>query len=288
MGDNVTFNAALAANLGVAQGKCIAHSLNLIVGHTYQKVPDLITLTLTAGSILTAGGSGKRLEHWRNQLGLNPTKAMTYANRFGGSVNNARYRAANFAVIKEWVLTLVGDDEEINDLQLEALITSVEPLGSRIDRVVKAYRKNEARATLLISELLLGDIPQLIGESSGEGDNVPASFYSRLRMFGEGLNIVASSPAMATAVSTLTKSHIIVIFILFLPTANFFMYVLFYVSDCDKGLRSGRHSFCKPAHTHNPRDIACGARPGSCGCRVCVECEARGPATRAARACIAL
>jgi hypothetical protein len=96
MGDNVTFNAALAANLGVAQGKCIAHSLNLVVRHTCQKVPDLITLTLTADSILKAGGSGKCLEHWRNVLRLNPNKAMTYANRFGGSVDNAKFRAEFF------------------------------------------------------------------------------------------------------------------------------------------------------------------------------------------------
>jgi hypothetical protein len=32
------------------------------------------------------------LDHWRTKLGLNPNKAMTYANRFGGSVNNALFR----------------------------------------------------------------------------------------------------------------------------------------------------------------------------------------------------
>ena len=125
---------------------------------------------------------------------------MTYANRFGGSVDNAKFRAEFFAIIWEWTIALVGDEVEVDDLQLEALITSVEPLGSRIDRVVKAYRKSEARATLFVSELLLGDVPQLIVESSGEGDNVPASFYARLGDFGAGLKMVASNHAMARAV----------------------------------------------------------------------------------------
>jgi hypothetical protein len=200
MGDNVTFNAALAANLGVAQGKCIAHSLSLVVGHTYTKIPDLITLTLTAGSILTAGGSGKRLDHWRTKLGLNPNKAMTYANRFGGSVNNALFRAKNFATIKEWTMSLADISEEIDLAQLETYIACVEPLGSRIERVVRAYAKNDALPTLYLSELLLGDVPRLITESSGEGDTVPASFYERLRTFGDGLEMIATNVDMAHAV----------------------------------------------------------------------------------------
>jgi hypothetical protein len=99
MGDNVTFNAALANDLGVPLGKCIPHALNLIVKSFFKKMPEVGVLTNLAGSIMKAGGSAKRCAQWE-LLGLDPNKAITYANRFASVLINAMYRVEKFAVIK--------------------------------------------------------------------------------------------------------------------------------------------------------------------------------------------
>jgi hypothetical protein len=50
MGDNVNHNSAIARELGVPQGKCLPHALNLIVKHGYNKIPSSKELLLDAGS----------------------------------------------------------------------------------------------------------------------------------------------------------------------------------------------------------------------------------------------
>ncbi len=99
MGDNVSFNAALAKELGVPLGKCIPHALNLIVKSFFKNMPEVGVLTNLAGSIMKAGGSSKRWAQWK-LLGIDPKKAITYANRFASVLANATYRSENFLVIQ--------------------------------------------------------------------------------------------------------------------------------------------------------------------------------------------
>ncbi len=56
MGDNVSFNVALARELGVPLGKCMAHAVNLTVMHGVDHLPVQDTLTTTACSLNRAGG----------------------------------------------------------------------------------------------------------------------------------------------------------------------------------------------------------------------------------------
>ncbi len=179
-----------------------------MIKHTYDKIPDLTMLTLVAGSILNAGGSGKRMAFWRKELKLNPIKAMTYANRFGGCVENAKYRAANFPVICDWTLRLAdeaglqdaNDDDDDEDGGGNDKGPGSEPLSSRIASVARAYRKQDALPTLFLSEGLLGDVPELITQSSAEGSNVPADFIPRLRMLGDELAAISGNVKTAQSV----------------------------------------------------------------------------------------
>ena len=99
MGDNVTFNAALASELGLPLGKCIPHALNLIVKSFFKIMPEVGVLTNLAGSIMKAGGGGKRMAQWE-RLNLNPKNAITYPNRFASVLSNAVYRTEHFRVIQ--------------------------------------------------------------------------------------------------------------------------------------------------------------------------------------------
>ena len=95
----MSFNAALANDLGVPLGKCIPHVLNLIVKSFFKKMPEVGVLTNLAGNIMKAGGSAKRWTQWE-LLNLDPKKAITYTNHFASVLGNAIYRVENFAVIK--------------------------------------------------------------------------------------------------------------------------------------------------------------------------------------------
>ena len=95
----MTFNAALAKELGVPLGKCIPHALNLIVKSFFKNMPEVGVLTNLAGSIMKAGGSAKRWAQWK-VLALDPKKAITYPNRFASVLANAIYRSENFSLIQ--------------------------------------------------------------------------------------------------------------------------------------------------------------------------------------------
>ena len=60
MGDNVSFNIALARDLGATLGKCMVHAVNLTVMHGVDHLPVLDSLTTATGSLKRAGGSWKR------------------------------------------------------------------------------------------------------------------------------------------------------------------------------------------------------------------------------------
>jgi hypothetical protein len=71
MGDNVNHNVAIARELGVPQGKCLPHALNLIVKHRYNQIPMPKELLLDVGSIMSAGGTSERKDELKS-IGLNP------------------------------------------------------------------------------------------------------------------------------------------------------------------------------------------------------------------------
>ena len=95
----MTFNAALANDLGLPLGKCIPHALNLIVKSFFKNMPEVGVLSNLAGSIMKAGGGAKRMAQW-GLLELDPKKAITYSNRFASVLSNVIYRSEHFPVIQ--------------------------------------------------------------------------------------------------------------------------------------------------------------------------------------------
>jgi hypothetical protein len=104
MGDNVPFNASLAKKLGLQLGKCLAHSLSLVVKAGTKAFPSVLTATATLSGILPAGGSS------RHRISLKAVKLsarmMTvYPNRFGSLLPVVDYELENFEVLRKWVAT---------------------------------------------------------------------------------------------------------------------------------------------------------------------------------------
>jgi len=101
IGDNVNHNKAIANHLGLPQGKCIPHALALIVKNGYLQLPLAKALLLDAGSIISAGGTGKRREELKSEpYKLDPNMMIVYTNRFADVTAKAQYRFANFAYVQ--------------------------------------------------------------------------------------------------------------------------------------------------------------------------------------------
>ena len=83
MGDNIIHNQAIARDLKLTQGHCQAHALALVVKNSFKLIPDLESLTVTASSIQSAGGTNKRVVEMSNApYLLDPRKMKCYTNRF--------------------------------------------------------------------------------------------------------------------------------------------------------------------------------------------------------------
>ncbi len=59
MGDNVTFNAKLAKLLGLRLGKCLPHSLNLVVKAALKPFKGVHAGCVVLSGIIPAGGSAR-------------------------------------------------------------------------------------------------------------------------------------------------------------------------------------------------------------------------------------
>jgi hypothetical protein len=104
-GDNVNYNNALAAELGVARAKCIPHALHLLIKKGVAHLPLFKKLVITASGIIYAGGTSRRAAELRSEYGLAVHRLIAYTNRFGSTIEAARYRLDNFDDIKRWLNT---------------------------------------------------------------------------------------------------------------------------------------------------------------------------------------
>jgi len=104
MGDNVTYNAAVARLLSVALGKCIPHALSLTVKKSLLQLPGFKALVVDSSTILWAGGTNKRVKALRG-LGVDPNKLRVHPNRFAGTLEPAQYRLEKFDACKTFHTT---------------------------------------------------------------------------------------------------------------------------------------------------------------------------------------
>jgi hypothetical protein len=180
-GDNVTFNAALSAALGIPHAKCLPHAIALTVKHGASQLTGMADLTVKAGGMITAGGTSKRVQELKD-MGLDPEKMRTYPNRFGNDVNNANYRARNFTLVKQFHVsgaTLpdkdadVVDDEELHD--------GLASLAGQAAASRQAYSAAHAHVMLWAYAIMYEDADSLIKATSGQASSVPADIGDRLR-----------------------------------------------------------------------------------------------------------
>jgi len=98
MGDNVSFNACIARNLGVALGKCIPHALALTVKKALLNLPCSKDIVVYGSSILHAGGTTQRAA----ALDLLGAQAKYLSARFCSAVAPAEYRLENWEVLADF------------------------------------------------------------------------------------------------------------------------------------------------------------------------------------------
>ena len=92
-----------------------------------------------------------------------------------------------------------SDDEAAIDMDAE--IDGAAPTATRILKVQSAYKHTDALAALHICVKILGEVTQLIVDSSAESTHVPSNLIARLNLLGLKLE-AASKPDNATMVMT--------------------------------------------------------------------------------------
>ena len=98
MGDNVPFNAAVAKHLGLALGKCLPHSLNLVVKAALKPFKGVHAGCVVLSGIIPAGGSARHRKSLKAR-GLSARRMAVYPNRFASVLPVVAYHRANFETI---------------------------------------------------------------------------------------------------------------------------------------------------------------------------------------------
>ncbi len=81
MGDNVTFNAAVAKHLDLPLGKCLPHSLNLVVKAALKPFRGVHAGCVVLSGIIPAGGSARHRDSLKARS-LSARLMAVYPNRF--------------------------------------------------------------------------------------------------------------------------------------------------------------------------------------------------------------
>ena len=102
VGDNVTFNAAVAKHFGLPLGKCLPHSLNLVVKAALKPFKGVHAGCVALSGIIPVGGSARHCKSLKAR-GLSARLMAVYPNRFASVLPVVAYHRANFETIREWV-----------------------------------------------------------------------------------------------------------------------------------------------------------------------------------------
>lgn len=204
MGDNVTFNDALASELKLPRARCLAHALNLIVKNSISSIVLTRPLIQVASSVIHAGGTSKRVAELRSEaFKLDPNKMMFYPNRFGSAVVAAKYRLHRFQDVKRWYLTsnsapvLNLDDSESDDDDNEGSGYGKWNLCS------EAYALKRAELVLAVVQEMFGKIPDLITETSADKLTVIGSdLLDRLELLRDSFDILKAEVQALSLIST--------------------------------------------------------------------------------------
>ena len=89
---------------------------------------------------------------------------------------------------QEWTLQLPAgvpdSDEDAEGGDMEAEADGAQPWATRISTLQQAYEHPDALTILHLCNLVLGDVTELIVDSSAEGEHVPSNLFDRLNILG--------------------------------------------------------------------------------------------------------
>jgi len=209
-GDNAAINGAIAKQLGIPRAKCIAHALNLVVKHGITCIPNVKTLTVTAGSLIYAGGTDTR-KHSLELVNLRADKLQVYTNRFADIINVVNYVYENFDKVKLWYTTSTtfssnkdksnintndeDEDEEDNESEL-----------SKYELCKRAYEDPYAKIYLYIAIAIYEHIIKLIKQSEHEFDHTPTDFLDQLEQCQSSFKDL-STTALSTVMDGITTIY---------------------------------------------------------------------------------
>jgi hypothetical protein len=184
MGDNVSFNDALAAELGLPRGKCLAHALNLVVKAVCNVFPDVDVYAFGLHSVITAGGTVARTAELRTLDSVNKRTEglLVYPNRFASVVNFIKHllepsaageKGGVYLGIREWL-------ETGSSLQgAHPTTESSHTLGA----VRAAYGDDIRCMCLWIVYSILYRVPELIATASANAQHVAPTFKNNMETF---------------------------------------------------------------------------------------------------------
>ena len=186
MGDNVSFNACVARELGVALGKCVAHALALTAKKPLLSIPLVKELVVLSSGSIYAGGGGAVVRRMR-ELGLNPRDAVVYTNRFASVVRPSAERLAHFDKFKDLhVSPAIVHGREDDEDEFEN--------RKRIAKVAAAYQEPVAPVALALVGVIFESLPDLVKMVSSVNDHLPQECVKRLRAYRAHLAGCADDP----------------------------------------------------------------------------------------------
>lgn len=220
MGDNITFNDALAKRLGVARGKCGPHAMQLM-SKCASLIPGHDEIVLGTGRLIFMGGGSKRATALEARH-LDPNKMVAYSNRFASTCDVRKYLLAHYVAVHDFFTTSpllsLGDHapaplpaaavagagggagapeapstrapEDVDIDDANALDLTSGPVGGTLDttlsgKVASAYKKNSgdnAAVVLAVGDLLFGQLPALIMKGSAELVNLDLSLLEEMKL----------------------------------------------------------------------------------------------------------
>ena len=217
MGDNVTYNDALARELNLVRMKCIPHSLQLVFRALTKAFPAWETLTVTLGGVITAGGGkGRRL--YLRSLGANSTWFIGYPNRWASTdaVGASFFKRISSPIAGGAAAGGAGAVPE-ERFGFECIQAMLEREGSGVDeqdddcddkpkqRLAKAFSDAEIGANLLqvaAVQAVGADIAVLTTMASANADNIDLGVFPRIESLRSRLKLAATDAGAALNAET--------------------------------------------------------------------------------------
>jgi hypothetical protein len=175
------------------------------VKHGFSCIPKAHDLVVTSGSIIKAGGTGKRIKELEAApYELNANNLIAYTNRFADVIEKANYRLNNFQNVRRWHLegeTINGDDDDDEDAD--------ESTSARITKARVAYDDAISSIFSLACVMeLFGEIPSMVAQCSAEFDHLRLEVIDRLDLLKQKLQLNQTSKGADRSINSVIQKYL--------------------------------------------------------------------------------